>query len=65
MTQFYFILAVYPNMIIVEHVPLSIELTTGKGYHQRLEYIHWNQVSAGLSKLRVVYAVGEKTPTAA
>ncbi len=30
---------------------LSIELRTHKVYHQKLDYIHWNQVKAGICKL--------------
>jgi putative transposase len=31
--------------------PLSIELRTDKVYQQKLEYIHWNPVSANICRL--------------
>ena len=35
--------------------PLSIELRTHKAYVQKLEYIHWNPVRAGICKLPEEY----------
>ena len=35
--------------------PLSIELRTDKVYQQKLQYIHWNPVRAGLCKLPEEY----------
>ena len=34
---------------------LSIELRTDKVYHQKLNYIHWNPVKAGICKLPEEY----------
>ena len=38
-----------------ERNPLSIELRTDKVYRQKLDYIHWNPVRAGICKLPEEY----------